>query len=255
MEQIEDRIIEVLRNLDIDGNNVRITQQLDRNIYLAVNKVLERIGGKWSRKAKAHVFDTDPTQRLKSVIESGTLDPKVKTGYFNTPREVITKMIDLADLQLDHRILEPSAGQGHIVDMIVDYLSNGNIEDVNISLCETLSENITILNEKGYYPESDFFEFAERCRKSNIYFDRILMNPPFEKQADIDHVTTAYNLLDENGILVAIMSNGVMFRENKKTVQFRENIMSHQTYIEELLLGTFEKTNVKSVLVRLEKRF
>ena len=253
MNQIEDRIHEILRNLDIDGNNVRITQQLDRKTYLAVNKVLERIGGKWNRKAKAHVFDSDPTQRLESVIQSGTLDPKVKTGYFNTPREVIIKMIELVDLQLDHRILEPSAGQGHIVDRVVDHLSYYGENLVNITLCEILPENIGILNEKGYYPEGDFFEFAEQCRKSNIYFDRILMNPPFEKQADIDHVTTAYNLLDENGILVAIMSNGVTFRENKKTVQFRDNIMLHQTYVEELHPGTFEKINVTSVLIRLEK--
>ena len=254
MVQIEDEILDVLRNLNVDGNSVRITQQLDRKLYLDVNKVLERIGGKWNRKAKAHVFDNDPIQRLRSVIETGTVNPKVKTGYFNTPREVITKMIGLADLHLDQRILEPSAGQGHIADMIVDYLSNGNMEDVNISLCETLPENTTILKEKGYYPEGNFFEFAEHCKENKIYFDRILMNPPFEKQADIDHVTTAYNLLADNGILVAIMSSGVTFRENKKTIQFRENVLNYQTHIEEFPPRTFEKTNVKSVLVRIENR-
>ena len=37
-------------------------------------------------------------------------------------------------------------------------------------------------------------------------------------QQDIDHVTAAYGLLAPGGILVTIMSAGVLFRENKKTV-------------------------------------
>ena len=37
-----------------------IVQQLDRNDYVKVNKALEALGGKWNRKAKAHLFDEDP---------------------------------------------------------------------------------------------------------------------------------------------------------------------------------------------------
>ena len=78
METIEEDVLTVLSTLEIDENDVMITKQLDRKLYLAVNKVLERIGGKWNRKAKAHVFDADPTERLNNVIECGVLDPKVK---------------------------------------------------------------------------------------------------------------------------------------------------------------------------------
>ena len=31
--------------------------QLDRKTYSAVNKCLEAIGGKWSRKEKGHIFE------------------------------------------------------------------------------------------------------------------------------------------------------------------------------------------------------
>ena len=253
METIEKDICVVLSTLEIDGNNVRITTQLDRKLYLAVNKVLERIGGKWSRKAKAHVFDVDPTERLNNVIECGVLDPKVRTGYFPTPPEIVDKMIELADMDKQHFILEPSAGQGHISDRICAKL---HIHPYDIYICELLPENRMILEEKGYYVRGDFIEFAHK-RGAGWTFDRILMNPPFApRQADIDHVTAAYHLLALNGILVAIMSAGVTFRENKKTVEFRNNIMEpHQTYLEHLPSGTFKEsgTMVNTIMLRLQK--
>lgn len=107
MSQIEQDVLKVLSTVEIEGNNVKITAgQLDRKLYLAVNKVLDRIGGTWSKKAKAHIFDADPTDRLNAVIESGVLDPKIKTGYFPTPAVIVDKMIELADIRSGQLILE-----------------------------------------------------------------------------------------------------------------------------------------------------
>ena len=253
MELIEQKVLAVLSTLEIDGVNVTITEQLDRKLYQAVNKVLECIGGKWNRKAKAHVFDLDPTDRLNNVIECGVLDPKVKTGYFPTPPELVKRMIELAELEPEHLILEPSAGQGHIADEIIN--SVGTLKHY-LCMCETLPENIRILSEKGYRPQGDFFEYAIGCMENNIPFDRILMNPPFEKQQDIDHVTKAFELLAEGGILVAIMSSGVTFRNNNKTVTFRENILDkHAALIEDNPEGAFKSsgTMVNTIMVKLVK--
>ena len=81
------------------------------------------------------------------------------------------------------------------------------------------------------------------------------MNPPFEQQADIAHVTTAFNLLAPSGVLVTIMGMGATFRENKKSVEFRENMKSHVTCIEHLPNGTFKEsgTMVNTIMLRLEK--
>jgi len=253
MTQLKTDVLTVLSTLDIDGNNVMITAQLDRKLYLAVNKVLERIGGKWNKKAKAHVFDADPTDRLNNVIESGELDPEVKTGYFPTPAVIVDKMIELADIGRWQLILEPSAGQGHISDEICKRLGRRTNE---IMVCETLAENRHILDEKGYIVEQlGFFEFAEECKRTEVEFDRIVMNPPFASQADIDHVTTAHNLLAPGGILVAIMSSGVTFRENRKTTEFRENVMVNCTHLEHLPSGSFKEsgTAVNTILLRLER--
>lgn len=254
MTQIQNDVLTVISTLDIDNNKVIITGQLDRKLYLAVNKVLERIGGKWNRKSKAHVFDSDPTDRLNNVIESGVLDPKIKTGYFPTPPIIVDKMINLANLERGQLILEPSAGQGHIADKICDTIK---LQHCQIMVCEILSENKHILDEKGYKCEAlEFIEFAEECKRLDIKFDRIVMNPPFERQSDITHVTTAFDLLEPKGILVTIMSFGVTFRENKKTVEFRESVMKPNcTYLEHLPDGSFKEsgTMVNTILLRLEK--
>ena len=248
-DTIPEDVLTVLSTVEIEGNNVRITAQLDRKLYLAVNKVLDRIGGKWNRKAKAHVFDADPTERLDVVINSGVLDPKVKTGYFPTPAVIVDRMIELADIDETHLILEPSAGQGHIAEKLIQITEN-------VIVCENLEENCRFLENKQIACSGEFFRFAEQSLKLKRFFDRIVMNPPFERQADIDHVTAAYGLLAPGGILVTIMSAGVLFRENKKTVEFRDNIMEQNvTYLDRLPAGAFKEsgTMVNTILLRLEK--
>ena len=257
MTVIGNDVLAVLSTVEIDGTNVKIPAQLDRKLYMAVNKVLDRIGGKWNRKAKAHVFDADPTKRLEAVIETGILDPEVKTGYFPTPPEIIDRMIGLADfksLRCFGMILEPSAGQGHIVEKIKDQIDDSHCRIVHI--CENLPENVHILEEKGYQVQGEFFNFALECDAEDVKFNRVLMNPPFERQADIDHVTTAFDLLAPGGILVAIMSSGVTFRKNKKTIEFRENIVEPNcTHLEHLPSGAFKEsgTMVNTILIRLER--
>lgn len=252
MIQIEQPVLKVLSTVEIEGTNVKITEQLDRKLYLSVNEVLDRIGGKWNRKAKSHVFSEDSTDKLNAVIECGVLEPKVKTGYFPTPPALVTRMIELAELDRKHMILEPSAGQGHISDAICETL---NINKNEITVCETLQKNIEMLENKGYRVNPyDFFKLETLCLINNTKFDRILMNPPFEAQSDISHVTTAFSLLADGGVLVAIMSSGVMFRENKKTTAFRENILDkYAVLIENNPEGSFKEsgTMINTVMIKL----
>ena len=254
MKQLSTDVLTALNTAQIEGTNVKLTGQLDRKLYIKVNEVLDRIGGKWNCKGKAHVFSEDPTDKLNAVIECGVLEPKAKTGYFPTPAALVGRMIELADLKQNHLILEPSAGQGHISDEICQTTGLNTNE---MLICETLPENITILRKKGYVVEEfEFIRMAEEFKSNKICFDRILMNPPFENQQDLTHVTTAFDLLAERGILVAIMSSGVLFRENKKTVAFRESILNkHADVIEKNPEGSFKEsgTMVNTVMIRLVK--
>ncbi|MEQ6475132.1 PLxRFG domain-containing protein [Comamonas sp. wu1-DMT] len=58
-------------------------------------------------------------------------------------------------------------------------------------------------------------------RDSDSGYDRIIMNPPFSKGRDIQHVRHAYELLRPGGRLVAIMGEGAFFHGNKAAEDFR----------------------------------
>jgi predicted RNA methylase len=87
--------------------------------------------------------------------------------------------------------------------------------------------------------------------KPDPRFKFVVMNPPFGRQADIDHVRHAHGFLKAKGKLVAVMSAGVKFRENRKTVEFRDFVTTHGGSIEPLPAGSFKGsgTNVNTCMV------
>lgn len=116
-------------------------------------------------------------------------------GFFPTPSSVIEMMLDEACIEDHHSVLEPSAGIGSIVDAILANGFTGEIDVIewNGSLC-----NVLML--KGI--EHRCMDFMD-CNSQK--YDRILMNPPFERKQAIKHVEHAYKLLNPGGRLVAIM--------------------------------------------------
>jgi type I restriction-modification system DNA methylase subunit len=233
----------VLRNLKIDGNTVKITEQLDRKTYEAVNKVLERLGGKWNRSAKVHIFPSDPTERINTVLTTGKLEPKIKTGYFPTPPEIAQRMVNMLDLKPGDKVLEPSAGQGGILDQLP--------KGTQVVIGEILPENIRVLKTKGYTVNFDNFLGVEIEG-----ITKVIMNPPFENQQDVEHVTHALRILQPGGTLVSVMSPGIKFRDNKKTTEFIE--MLDRDYYHEIIdlpAGSFKEsgTGVNAVLLKATK--
>lgn len=70
MAKIPENVLDVLGMCRTEGNVLYLPDgQLDRKLYMAVNKVLENMGGKWNRKAKGHVFaNGDPAEMLEVVL-------------------------------------------------------------------------------------------------------------------------------------------------------------------------------------------
>ena len=77
----------------------------------------------------------------------------------------------------------------------------------------------------------------------------------FEAGADIDHVKHAFSMLSPDGRLVAIMSEGVFYRSDKKATEFREWLESVNGYSEKLPDGTFKQsgTGVNTRIVTIDK--
>jgi len=240
VKQLSENVLAILSTAEIDGLTVRLTcGRLDCKLYVEVNDALEALGGKWNRKTRGHDFKCDPSEKIENAILTGEVIPPSRNGYFPTPKAVVQQLIELADLKDEMSVLEPSAGQG----AIVDELRSIGFEP---TVCEILPENARILMAKNYYLAcSDFFELKEKR------FDRVIMNPPFEFQADIDHVLHAHSLLRSKGLLVSVMSAGISFRQDKKAVAFRKFIEENNGEIIRLPIGSFKEsgTGVNAVIV------
>lgn len=108
-----------------------------------------------------------------------------------------------------------------------------------------------VLLAKGHIKVGSNFMFFEN------EYDRILMNPPFEKGADIDHVKHAYSLLKPGGRLVSIMCEGPFFRSDSKSEEFRNWLEEVGGTNEKLPDGSFlaseNSTAVNTRLVVIDK--
>src|SRR5690606_25507193 len=91
-----DRTLEILTHTEFDDGVLRINDQLNRKEYLAVNRVLTRLGGRWDRKVKGHVFEQDPTDALDEVMRTGQM-PRTRQqeeGFFATPPELAKWIVE-----------------------------------------------------------------------------------------------------------------------------------------------------------------
>lgn len=240
---IDEETLKILSRVTVEGNVIFLTcGQLDRKQYLAVNEILETMGGKWNRKEKGHIFLEDPTEKLEQVLLLGEIIPPKKNGYFPTPPDVARRLIELAEIRTGSSVLEPSAGQGGIADYFPNYCHPDCIE--------LLPENVAVLERKGYRVQQCDFLSVEALP----IYDRIVMNPPFELQQDIDHVRHAWEFIRPGGRLVSVMSSGVLFRENRKTIEFR-NLIEENGYFERLPMDSFKEsgTGVNTCIVVIDK--
>lgn len=186
----------------------------------------------------------------ESDVEKATRDliGRNIAGFFPTPRPIVDRMISAAALEPGQAILEPSAGKGDIAEAIREAEPQAKLDVIEV--VPTLRE---ILRLKGFeLVDSDFLEHAGE-------YDRILMNPPFENGADIEHVRHAYDLLKPGGRLVAIMSEGPFFRQARKDEAFRQWLDSVDGHSEKLPPDSFagkdafRQTGVATRLVTIQK--
>lgn len=165
-------------------------------------------------------------------------------GFFATPEKLVNQLFELANVQAGHLFLEPEAGAGGIADKARGL---GAIVDC----CEVWNSLREILKAKDHnLIGSDFLELA-----IDRLYDRIVMNPPFEKLQDVEHVRKAYDHLNVGGILVSIMSPGPFYRQDRKSIEFREWFEAMDGHKIEVPAGAFKEsgTNISTVIIVIEK--
>lgn len=238
-----------------DGLSAVIHETLDRALYEKVNKALTAMGGKWNRGAKAHVFKTDPRPQVDGLLEAGSLTVE-RDGFFETPRAVVERMLELVPIDVEGMtVLEPSAGLGAIARVLDDKAPKAFyvLVEKNPDRAESLKKEF---GDDPYFAVAcgNFLEFPAGSLVFNGY-DRIYMNPPFEEGQDIDHFRHAYGMLADGGEMVAVMSEGVFFRGDRKATEFREWLMELNFNTEKLPEGSFKEsgTGVNTRLVVIKK--
>lgn len=240
--------IEVLQNCKVEDNVIKLPDtQLDRKEYLEVKKALELIGGKWKGgKVSGFVFKTDPTDLLSQIANGEKRNLKKEFQFFATPNDLAEKLVFYADLKNHDTILEPSAGQGAIIEHINKQCS------VLPDCFELMEVNKIILNKTDLKFELVGDDFLKSDSKE---YSKIIANPPFSKNQDITHVYKMFDKLNRGGKIVTIMSKHWQNSTNKKETEFRNWLEELEAEVVEINAGEFKEsgTSIATVIVLIDK--
>jgi SAM-dependent methyltransferase len=185
----------------------------------------------------------DPIKKMERELVGMKLP-----GFFPTPRAVIDEMVGIAGIEPGMKVLEPSAGKGDIAEA----MQEAGAEVDAIELSNRLRD---ILTAKGVNVIDNDFTSVEPEPK----YDAVVMNPPFENGQDMEHIRHAYKFLKPGGKLVAIMSAGPFYRQDKQATAFREWLDSvggsHEAMPEGSFAGSdaFRQTGVRTQMVTITK--
>jgi hypothetical protein len=226
---------EVLQNCTVEGTVIKLpSEQLERKLYQEVAKSLELIGGKWKGgKVFGFVFATDPTDLLDQIANGEKRNLKKEFQFFATPEKLADELVYLADLKQHDTILEPSAGQGAIIKAI------NKVCDVVPDCFELMDVNTIILNKSGL----SFNLIGDDFLKHNgEVYTKIIANPPFTKNQDIDHLKEMYECLARGGRLVCITSESWVNGSQKKQVDFKDWLDEVEAEVLDIEKGSFKES-------------
>lgn len=241
---------------------------------------LERFKHQYDRYKRMLRLGIDQPHELRATLREliairaqAVMDPEVKRaqeirelerkflnkdvpGFFPTPEGLALEIAEKAQIEPGHKVLEPSAGLGHLATAIYDACPDCDLDLIEIQpdLCEAL-------RLKGFekVQNVDFIQLSNETSFSNLdssaLYDRIVMNPPFENLQDIDHVLNAWNFLKPGGRLVAIMAAN-KFGNRGKVQEFMDFANEYGIMTDNepgAFLSAFRPTSVNTVTVVLDK--
>lgn len=243
-------IEEILKKCTVKGLVVYLPEgTLDRKTYSAVAQRLNLIGGQWKGgKVGGFVFKEDPTKLLADIQGGEKRNIKKEFQFFGTPKKLADTLVRLANPISEEDILEPSAGQGAIVNSINEYSDASEVFCYELMpLNQTLLQKIPSVTLLG----EDFLLAPEEQT-----YDCIIANPPFSKNQDIDHIYKMYTVLSANGRIVTMCSKHFMISSNKKETKFKNWLIEVGAEVHEVEAGEFKEsgTNIATVILVIKKQ-
>lgn len=252
--KISDSVRDVLARSTITATSVQLPEQLDRGLYDQVNKALAGAGGRWDRKSRTHIFERDPRQVLGLAVETGeAVNLRTKFQAFYSTPPLAKRVVTAADLKHDMLVLEPSAGEGALVleALRVAAVSVVMYDIDEAALIKATKAADAVIKSSGGSVRTELQDFL--AVEPRAHFDAVIMNPPFTGGADMAHVTHAWRFLKPGGVLVAVTWPAWKTANTKAAKAFRELLATSNTEVQDIERGTFEHTDVATLLVVMRK--
>lgn len=255
MEYVRGHYVFVTKEIYLENKKVwhlSIRPPMSDDEYDAIKYRLEKLGGHWRERLGGFLYLHDPMPQLMreetwgEIVHEAYEQWRITRQFYPTPPVIADRVFELAEITCQDTVLEPSAGRGALLEPIKDAK--------DIQAVEIDPENANILRAKGYNVITTSFENA--VEKHLIQpVSRIVMNPPFSGQRDILHIMMAYDLLEEGGILVAIMAENDLYYNTPKTKAFNKFLQKVNAYVEDVPLRGFceSGTTVDTVIVKIKK--
>lgn len=226
-------LVQSLKKCKVDGNVLSlppISEGVLEN-YKDVRKALLNAGAKYKRNT--FVFPSDAQPFIDRLCGGESVNIKKEFQFFPTPADIAEWLVELAELKEDDEILEPSAGQGAIVKAIHDATCQAR----TVFGYELMPENRIVIEKIVGFKllGNDFLE----CDTS---FDKIIANPPFNKNQDIDHIRKMYECLRPKGRIVSVASKHWQTSCNKKEKNFKNWLNKVGADVYEIERGKFKES-------------
>lgn len=216
----------------------RPCEKMTDNLYDEIKEHVEDYGGHWSERYKGFIFSLNKIEFKQETKEYKQW--KEYRQYYKTPDYLADIMVEL--LGLDKlkekqakgercRILEPSAGQGALIDSV---LKKYNLKNTYLYAIEPDEYNLSVLDTKytevnGILKQGISFEKFYNLHKDDTdKLDRIIMNPPFSNGRALKHLRMACDLLADDGILVALISDNEIFYGGEDAKWVNEDLLMRE---------------------------
>lgn len=152
-------------------------------------------------KQEAERVTPEDVQAMRESLKAG-IQTVSAPQLFPTPPDVAAYMAELLDPQPGERIGELSAGTGNLIKATLAACPDCSM--VAVEIAPALVSGLKTSFPQIAVHQADFLQ----CNGDLGKFDKIILNPPFEKGVDIKHIRHAQTFLNPGGKLVSLCANG-----------------------------------------------
>ncbi len=182
--------------------------------------------------------------KATNPVADAKADRKRRAAFY-TPMPLVERLIEWADLYEGCSVLEPSAGDGRIVHA----LKAAGADVFACEIDETLHPAIT--DAGAIMLARDFLSLTPQAYAAP--YSRIVMNPPFTRDAWKRHVEHAWTLLGPHGKLLAIVPTAVVSALAEQTLKLPGCNHATAEVLDGSLFAEFD-TKVRVAVLELDRR-